>query len=254
MGAKLYKLSLLGCVKVLSGTVVLVWNLEKIRLLVLSTPPAIRQEAEILVLCAKMSAGDVRPSTSNELMVFDHNNATADDFASDEAIEQLGFVETSNAPFRGAAFSVDCGPLHVEACTPPASLPEPDTEPPSQQSTDPTTRLLEAMLSNVDAEQPDREADVVTRGIALGMLRARTGMLRLEDRAETAEARAEVAEARVATLEAELRQAGQMLSNALEAQMHLEGRLLQMASSSAVVQGEPISAAEAQVVELEGPQ
>ena len=239
MGAKLYHLSMLGGVKVLSGAV-LVWNIEKIRLLVLSTPPTIRHEAEVLVLCAKMSA-----RTSN--------SATADDFASDEAIEQLGFVETSNEPLRGAAFSVDCGPLHVEAA-PPASLPEPDAEPPSQQSTDPTTRLLEAMLSNVDAEQPDREADVVTRGIALGMLRARTGMLRLEDRAETAEARAEVAEARVATLEAELRQAGQMLSNALEAQMHLEGRLLQMASSSAVVQGEPISAAEAQVVELEGPQ
>ena len=238
MGAKLYQLSMLGGVKVLSG-VVLLWNIEKIRLLVLSTPPTIRHEAEVLVLCAKMSA-----RTSN--------SATADDFASDEAIEQLGFVETSNAPFDGAAFSVDCGPLHVEAA--PTALPEPDTEPPSQQSTDPTTRLLEAMLSNVDAEQPDREADVVTRGIALGMLRARTGMLRLETRAETAEARAEVAEARVATLEAELRQAGQMLSNALEAQMHLEGRLLQMASSSAVVQGEPISAAEAQVVELEGPQ
>ena len=231
MGAKLYQLSMLGGVKVLSGAV-LVWNIEKIRLLVLSTPPTIRHEAEVLVLCAKMSA-----RTSN--------SATADDFASDEAIEQLGFVETSNEPLRGAAFSVDCGPLHVEACTPPASLPEPDAEPPSQQSTDPTTRLLEAMLSNVDAEQPDREADVVTRGIALGMLRARTGMLRLEDRAETAEARAEVAEARVATLEAELRQAGQMLSNALEAQMHLEGRLLQMASASAVVQGEPMSVAEA---------
>ena len=101
------------------------------------------------------------------------------------------------------------------------------------------------MLSNVDAEQPDREADVVTRGIALGMLRARTGMLRLETRAEAGEARAEAAETRVATLEAELRQAGQMLSNSLEAQMHLEGRLLQMASASAVVQGEPMSVAEA---------
>ena len=94
MGAKLYKLSLLGCVKVLSGTVVLVWNLEKIRLLVLSTPPAIRQEAEILVLCTKMSAGDVRPSTSNEQTDFEHNNATADDYLSDEAIEH-GFVETT---------------------------------------------------------------------------------------------------------------------------------------------------------------
>ena len=102
MGAKLYKLSLLGCVKVLSGTVVLVWNLEKIRLLVLSTPPAIRQEAEILVLCTKMSAGDVRPSTSNEQTDFEHNNATADDYLSDEAIEH-GFVETSNEPLRGAA-------------------------------------------------------------------------------------------------------------------------------------------------------
>ena len=250
MGAKLYKLSLLGCVKVLSGTVVLVWNLEKIRLLVLSTPPAIRQEAEILVLCTKMSAGDVRPSTSNEQTDFDHNNATADDYLPDEANIEHGFVEISNEPLHGAAFSVDCGPLHVEAT--PTALPEPGAEPPSQQSTDPTTRLLEAMLSNVDAEQPDREADVVTRGIALGMLRARTGMIRLETRAEAGEARAEAAEARVATLEAELHQASRMLSNALEAQMHLEARLLQMASSSTVVQGEPMSAAEAQVVELEG--
>ena len=133
--------------------------------------------------------------------------------------------------------------FHVEER--PTALPEPGAEPPSQQSTDPTTRLIEAMLSNVDAEQPDREADVVTRGIALGMLRARTGMLRLETRAEAGEARAEAAETRVATLEAELRQAGQMLSNSLEAQMHLEGRLLQMASASAVVQGEPMSVAEA---------
>ena len=47
---------------------------------------------------------------------------------------------------------------------------------------------------------------------------------------------------------------GQMLSNALEAQAHLEGRLLQiqMASSSAAPPGEPRSAAEAQVVELAG--
>ena len=110
MGAKLYKLSLLGCVKVLSGTVVLVWNLEKIRLLVLSTPPAIRQEAEILVLCTKMSAGDVRPSTSNEQTDFEHNNATADDYLSDEAIEH-GFVETSNEPLRGAAYSPQRRPL-----------------------------------------------------------------------------------------------------------------------------------------------
>ena len=43
-----------------------------------------------------------------------------------------------------------------------------------------------------------------------------------------------------------------MLSNALEAQAHLEGRLLQMASSSAAPPGEPRSAAEAQVVELAG--
>ena len=212
MGAKLYQLSMLGCVKVLSGTV-LAWNFEKIRLLTLSTPPATRQEAEILVLCAKVSA----PARKG---------------AVDEVVEH-GFVETSNGPLRGAALTVDCGPLHVEAT--PTALPEPDAEPPSLQSTDPTTRLLEAMLSNVDAEQPDREADVVTRGIALGMLRARTGMIRLETRAEAAEARAELAEARVTTLEAELRQAGQMLSNALEAQVHLEGRLLEMASSSAVV-------------------
>ena len=228
MGAKLYQLSMLGCVKVLSGTA-LAWNIEKIRLLILSTPPATRQEAEILVLCAKVSA----PRKG----------------AVDEVVEH-GFVETSNGPLRGAALTVDCGPLHVEAT--PTALPEPDAEPPSLQSTDPTTRLLEAMLSNVDAEQPDREADVVTRGIALGMLRARTGMIRLETRAEAAEARAELAEARVTTLEAELRQASRMLSNALEAQMHLEARLLQMASSSSVVQGEPMSAAEAQVVELEG--
>ena len=229
MSAKLYKLSMLGCVKVLSGTV-LAWNFEKIRLLTLSTSPRIREEAEILVLCANVSA----PARKG---------------AVDEVVEH-GFVETSNGPLRGAALTVDCGPLHVEAT--PTALPEPDAEPPSLQSTDPTTRLLEAMLSNVDAEQPDREADVVTRGIALGMLRARTGMIRLETRAEAGEARAEVAEARVATLEAELRQAGQMLSNALEAQMHLESRLLQKASSSAVVQGEPMPAAEAQVVELEG--
>ena len=129
--------------------------------------------------------------------------------AVDEVVEH-GFVETSNGPLRGAAPTVDCGPLHVEAT--PTALPEPDAEPPSLQSTDPTTRLLEAMLSNVDAEQPDREADVVTRGIALGMLRARTGMIRLEIRAEAAEARAELAEARVTTLEAELRQVCQMLS------------------------------------------
>ena len=189
MGAKLYQLSMLGCVKVLSGTA-LAWNIEKIRLLILSTPPATRQEAEILVLCAKVSA----PRKG----------------AVDEVVEH-GFVETSNGPLRGAALTVDCGPLHVEAT--PTALPEPDAEPPShEQSTDSTTRLLEAMLSNVDAEQPDREADVVTRGIALGMLRARTGMIRLETRAEAAEARAELAEARVTTLEAELRQVGQMLS------------------------------------------
>ena len=212
MSAKLYKLSMLGCVKVLSGTV-LAWNFEKIRLLTLSTSPRIREEAEILVLCANVSA----PARKG---------------AVDEVVEH-GFVETSNGPLRGAALTVDCGPLHVEAT--PTALPEPDAEPPSLQSTDPTTRLLEAMLTNVDAEQPDREADVVTRGIALGMLRARTGMIRLETRAEAAEARAELAEERVTTLEAELRQAGQMLSNALEAQVHLEGRLLEMASSSAVV-------------------
>ena len=53
------------------------------------------------------------------------------------------------------------------------------------------------------------------------------------------------------TLEAELRKMGQMLSNALEAQAHLEGRLLQMASSSAVPPDDPRSAAEAQVVELD---
>ena len=84
------------------------------------------------------------------------------------------------------------------------------------------------------------------------MLRARTGIIRLETRAEAAEARAELAEARVTTLEAELRKTGQMLVNALEAQTHLEGRLLQVAISSAVAPGEPRSAAEAQVVELEG--
>ena len=225
MGAKLYHLSMLGGVKVLHGEA-LVWNTEKMRLLVLSTPTAIRQNAEILV----------------------HNSATADDYPSDEAIEH-GFVETNNGPLRGAALAVDCGPLHVLVEAMPTALPEPDAEPPSQQSTDPTTRLLEAMLSNVDAEQPDREADVVTRGIALGMLRARTGMIRLETRAEAAEAR-------VTTLEAELRQASQMLSNALETQVLLEGRLLQQAlqtaSSSAVVQGEPMPPVEAHVVELEG--
>ena len=210
MSAKLYKLSMLGCVKVLSGTV-LAWNFEKIRLLTLSTPPATRQEAERSLV--NVSA----PS---------HKGAV------DDLVEHR-FGETSNGPLRGAALTVDCGPLHVEAT--PTALPEPDAEPPSLQSTDPTTRLLEAMLSNVDAEQPDREADVVTRGIALGMLRARTGMIRLETRAEAAEARAELAEERVTTLEAELRQAGQMLSNALEAQVHLEGRLLEIASSSAVV-------------------
>ena len=70
------------------------------------------------------------------------------------------------------------------------------------------------------------------------------------------ETRAEAAEARVTTLEAELRQASQMLSNALETQVRLEGRLLQQAlqtaSSSAVVQGEPMPPVEAHVVELEG--
>ena len=47
-----------------------------------------------------------------------------------------------------------------------------------------------------------------------------------------------------------------MLSNALETQVRLEGRLLQQAlqtaSSSAVVQGEPMPPVEAHVVELEG--
>ena len=277
MRQKLYQLSSLGGVKVLSGTN-LVWCVEKMRLLVLNTPPSIRQEAEILVRCAKMSA-----STRNGV-------------SSAEAIEH-GSVETSNGLPDGAALTMDCGSLHVEAT--PTALPEPDAQPSSQRpsmppppppaagdpeeladlnralqqsraaavevappvaaprvaaaaSTDPTTRLLEAMVSNVDAEHPDREADIVTRHMALGMLRARTGMIRLETRVEAAEARAELAEARVTTLEAELRKTGQMLSNALEAQAHLEGRLLQMASSSAAPPGEPRSAAEAQVVELAG--
>lgn len=233
MGQKLYQLSSLGGVKVLSGTN-LVWSVEKMRLLVLNTPPSIRQEAEILVRCAKMSA------------------STRSGVSSDEAIEH-GSVETSNGPHDGAALAMDCASRHVEAT--PAALPEPDAQPSSHErpsSTDPTTRLLEAIFSNVDAEHPDREADIVTRGIALGMLRARTGIIRLETRAEAAEARAELAEARVTTLEAELRKTGQMLVNALEAQTHLEGRLLQVAISSAVAPGEPRSAAEAQVVELEG--
>ena len=280
MRQKLYQLSSLGGVKVLSGTN-LVWCVEKMRLLVLNTPPSIRQEAEILVRCAKMSA-----STRNGV-------------SSAEAIEH-GSVETSNGLPDGAALTMDCGSLHVEAT--PTALPESDAQPSSQRPsmppppppaagdpeeladlnralqqsraaavevappvaappvaaaashmpTDPTTRLLEAMVSNVDAEHPDREADIVTRHMALGMLRARTGMIRLETRVEAAEARAELAEARVTTLEAELRKTGQMLSNALEAQAHLEGRLLQMASSSAAPPGEPRSAAEAQVVELAG--